>query len=180
MGGLTIALGLRSFGASVRTQIVSGEGQAHSLRSFAEASGYGLQTPGFRRGGPSGRIPIMRDHTKLRAFQLADDLALAAYKAKGSFPKHELFGLAQQLRRAAVSCASNIVEGCARNTEGDYLRFLDMAYGSVCETQYQLSLAKRLCYLKPDQAQSLADSCRETAEVLNGLICSLRTSSPEV
>ena len=121
----------------------------------------------------------MRDHTKLRAFQLADDLALAVYKATASFPKHELFGLAQQLRRAAVSCASNIVEGCARHTEGDYLRFLDMAYGSACETQYQLSLAKRLGYLKPQESDALNDSCRQTAKVLNGLIRSLRPRSPE-
>lgn len=121
----------------------------------------------------------MRDHTKLRAFQLADDLALAVYKATASFPKHELFGLAQQLRRAAVSCASNIVEGCARSTEGDYLRFLDMAYGSVCETQYQLSLAQRLGYTKPRESDALNDSCRQTAKVLNGLIRSLRRSSPE-
>jgi four helix bundle protein len=121
----------------------------------------------------------MRDHTKLRAFQLADELALGIYRATGSFPKHEQFGLVQQLRRAAVSCASNIVEGCARSTERDYLRFLDMAYGSVCETQYQLSLAERLGYLKAEQAESLSNACRETAKVLNGLIRSLRSSSPE-
>ena len=116
----------------------------------------------------------MRDHTKLRAFHLADDLALAVYKATESFPKHELFGLAQQLRRAAVSCASNIVEGCARNTLADYLRFLDMAYGSACEMQYQLSLAHRLGYLSDEQGHRLGDSCLQAAKVLNALICSLR------
>jgi four helix bundle protein len=121
----------------------------------------------------------MRDHAKLRAFQLADDLALAVYKATASFPKHELFGLGQQLRRAAVSCASNIVEGFARSTQGEYLRFLDMACGSACETQYQLSLAQRLGYLKPRESDALDDSCRQTAKVLNGLIRSLRPSSPE-
>jgi four helix bundle protein len=121
----------------------------------------------------------MRDPTKLRAFQLADELALAVYGATAAFPKHELFGLSQQLRRAAVSCASNIVEGCGRNTQADYLRFLDMAYGSACEIQYQLSLAQRLQYLTPTQAHSLNGACRQTAKVLNGLICSLRLSSPE-
>jgi len=121
----------------------------------------------------------MRDHTKLRAFQLADGLALAVYEATAAFPKHELFGLSQQLRRAAVSCASNIVEGCARTTEADYLRFLDMAYGSACEIQYQISLAERLAYLKAGKARALSEACRETARVLNGLIRSLRNSSPE-
>jgi four helix bundle protein len=121
----------------------------------------------------------MRDPGKLMAFQLADELALAVYKVTASFPKHEMFGLSQQLPRAAVSCASNIVEGCARDTQGDYLRFLDMAYGSVCETQYQLSLAQRLGYLPTQQATSLVDSCRQTARVLNALIRSLRRSSSE-
>ena len=110
---------------------------------------------------------------------MADDVALAADKATASFPKHEQIGLAQQLRRAALSCASNIVEGCARSTEGDYLRFFDMAYGSACETQYQLSLAERLGYTKRRESDALNDSCRQTAEVLNGLIRSLRVSSPE-
>ena len=73
----------------------------------------------------------MRDHTKLRAFELADSLALEMYRVTSGFPRHEQFGLTQQMRRAAVSCASNIVEGCARNTHADYLRFLDMAYGYV-------------------------------------------------
>jgi four helix bundle protein len=116
----------------------------------------------------------MRDHHKLRAFQLADDLTLAVYKATITFPKHELFGLTQQLRRGVVSCASNIVEGCARHTEKDYLHFLDIAYGSVCEVQYQLTIAQRLGYFTPEQAQFLCASSRETSKVLNGLITSIR------
>ena len=89
------------------------------------------------------------------------------------------FGLTQQLRRAAVSCPSNIVEGCARHSLNDYLRFLDMAYGSVCEVQYQVSLAERLNYLSGQNAQTLGAACQETAKVLNGLIRSLRRPSPE-
>jgi len=85
----------------------------------------------------------MRDHTKLRAFELADDLVLAVHRATKSFPREEQFGLSSQLRRAVVSIASNIVEGCARNSEADFLRFLDMAFGS-CRAVF-LALPKGGC-----------------------------------
>jgi four helix bundle protein len=116
----------------------------------------------------------MCDHTKLKAFELADSLALLAYRVTATFPKHELFGLTAQMRRAAVSIPCNIVEGCARHTEAEYLRFLDMAYGSSRELGYQASLAHRLGYLTDEDAQQLDAACVETSKVLNGLIRALR------
>ncbi len=89
---------------------------------------------------------MMRDHRNLRAFQLADELALLVYRETAGFPREELFGLTSQIRRAAVSVASNIAEGCGRSTDTDFLRFLDMANGSLRELQYQISLAQRLGY----------------------------------
>ena len=117
----------------------------------------------------------MRDHRKLRAFELADSLVLSIYRESRGFPREEQFGLTSQLRRAAVSVASNIVEGCARNSQADYLRFLDMAFGSIREVEYQLTLAARLDYLNPDAAVALTKQADETARVLAGLLRSLRS-----
>ena len=89
----------------------------------------------------------MRDHRKLKAFELADGLVMAVYQATRSFPKDELFGLTSQLRRAAVSVAANIVEGCARDGEKEYLNFLNMAFGSLREAGYLIDLSTRLGYL---------------------------------
>ena len=117
----------------------------------------------------------MRDHTKLRAFQLADDLAVAVYAATRSFPREEQYGLTVQMRRAAVSVAANIVEGCARRTQADYLHFLDIAFGSLRELQYQFSLARRLGYLPPGAAETVDAKCVEASKVLAGLIRALRS-----
>ena len=102
-------------------------------------------------------------------------MALLVYRETGSFPREELFGLTSQIRRAAVSVASNIAEGCGRSTDVDFLRFLDMANGSLRELQYQISLAQRLGYLPPKS--SLIDDNSilfETGRVLHGLIRSMR------
>ena len=119
----------------------------------------------------------MRDHRKLRAFELADSLVLSIYRETRFFPKEEQFGLTSQLRRATVSVASNIVEGCARNSHADYVRFLDMAFGSIREVEYQLTVATRLDYLKPDAAVTLTKQADETARVPAGLLRSLRDQS---
>ena len=119
----------------------------------------------------------MRDHRNLRAFQLADELVLGVYRATKTFPKDEMFGLTSQLRRAAVSIASNIVEGCARQSQADFVRFLDMAFASAREVEYQLSIAARLDYMTADLAKQLNDKVVETSKVTYGLVKSLRDSS---
>jgi four helix bundle protein len=116
----------------------------------------------------------VRDHKKLRAFELADKLALEVYRLTKGFPAAELFGLVSQMRRAAVSVASNIVEGCARNTEADYVHFLDIAFGSCRELEYQLSLAQRLEFGTGEACADVLQICRETGKVLNGLLHALR------
>jgi four helix bundle protein len=115
----------------------------------------------------------MRDHTK-RAFTLADELVLLVYKITAGFPREEMFGLISQIRRAAVSIPSNIVEGCARNSEAEYLRFLNIAFGSLRELHYQLGLANRLGFIGNQEFSLIESKVLETEKVLNGLIRSLR------
>jgi len=115
----------------------------------------------------------MRDHRKLRVFKLADELVVRVYEATKGFPKEELFGLTNQLRRSVVSVPSNIVEGCARRTQREYLRHLDIAYASTKEVEYQLTVACKLHFLEPSTAASVAELADKTARHLNNLIRSL-------
>ena len=73
-----------------------------------------------------------------------------------------------------MSTASNIVEGCARSTQTDYVRFLEIAYGSACELEYQLSLASRLGYTNDESFAPVAEIADETCGVFSGLTRSLR------
>jgi four helix bundle protein len=121
----------------------------------------------------------VRDHRKLRAFEIADELALAVYQITKAFPRDEQFGLTSQMRRAAVSIASNVVEGSARRTEADYIRFLDMAHASARELEYPLTLAARLGYLSEADSAQVLTLADDVNRVLAGLLRSLRTAAAE-
>lgn len=116
----------------------------------------------------------MRDHTLLRAFALADELVIETYKITKSFPKEEVFGLTSQIRRAAVSVPSNIVEGCSRESQYDYCRFLEIAFGSLRELHYQLNLACKLGLMEHQEFLMLDKKFIETEKVLGALIRKLR------
>ena len=118
----------------------------------------------------------MRDHNKLRAFELADELTIMIYQVTKKFPKEEIYGLTSQMRRAAVSVPSNIVEGCARESHAEYIRFLVIAFGSLRELHYQYDLSKRLGYINDDSMSDFDLKIIETEKVLGALIRSLRKS----
>jgi len=116
----------------------------------------------------------MRDHTKLRAFELADEMALLVYKVTKGFPKEEVYGITSQMRRSAVSAASNIVEGCTRESQTEYVRFLEISFGSCKECHYQFTLAVRLGYTGDTDIPFYEQKFTETEKVIAALIRSLR------
>ena len=116
----------------------------------------------------------MRDHTKLRAFELDDEAALLIYRVTREFPKEEMYGLTSQMRRAAVSVPSNIVEGCARESQTEYLRFLQIAFGSLREVHYQLGPSKRLGYSDEHAIFNCESKIEEAEKVLGALLRSMR------
>ena len=116
----------------------------------------------------------MRDHTKLRAFELADEIAILIYRITKKFPREEIYGLTSQMRRAAVSVPSNIVEGCARESQAEYLRFLEIAFGSLRELHYQLDLSTRLGFCAGYKSAECEAKIVETEKVLGALLRSMR------
>ena len=122
---------------------------------------------------------MSRDPAKLKVFLLADELALTVYRLTREFPPEERFGLQAQIRRAAVSVPANIVEGCARITKRDYVRFLNVALGSASEARYLLSLARRLG-LTANHAEVIERQYRGLMQGLQHLITSLtKRQDPE-
>lgn len=116
---------------------------------------------------------MARDHRKLHVFSLADSLLLAVYRATKGLPPSERFGLQDQIRRAALSAATNIVEGSARRTTREYVNFLNLANGSAAETQYLLTVAERLEYVTQSNAEPLLAQYAELQRGLQAMINAL-------
>lgn len=116
---------------------------------------------------------MSRDHRKLRVFVAADELVVEVYRASMSFPIEERYGLQAQLRRAAVSVATNIVEGCARRKTGEYLHFLNVATGSAAEAEYLLTIAFRLGMLSGENHTRLGSRFTVVVKGLKSLVNSL-------
>jgi four helix bundle protein len=100
-------------------------------------------------------------------------LVLEVYRSTQGFPKIETYGLTSQLRRAAVSVPSNIAEGQARLSTGEFRQFLGTARGSLMEIETQVLIARSLGYLPDHESENLLRAASEIGRILNGLLASL-------
>ena len=115
----------------------------------------------------------MFNFEKLEVWQKAIDFADVVYRVTRAFPDDERFGLTNQMRRAAVSISSNIAEGTSRHSRDDYVRFLEIATGSIFEVVSQSFIAQRQNYLSEDDRQRLYAAAEEQSKMLSGLRQSL-------
>jgi four helix bundle protein len=114
---------------------------------------------------------------KLIVWKRAHALTLAIYKASVKFPRHELFGLTCQIRRSAASVGANIAEGYALGSSANYLRHLNIAVGSLAETEYHLELAHDLFILATEEYAQLRDLTNEVGYLLSRLKASIERNS---
>jgi four helix bundle protein len=102
----------------------------------------------------------VRTHKDLEIWKLGIDLVEIVYSATGGFPGDEVYALASQMRRAAVSVPSNISEGAARNSKKEFIQFLYISLASLAELETQLVIAERLKYVDSARVSELVDRLR--------------------
>jgi len=130
----------------------------------------GFGSVGFGDKKKKRAIKSFRD---LHVWQTSIVLAENVYRAAAHFPRSELFGLRAQIQRCAISIPSNIAEGRARESTGEFLRFLSIALGSTAELQTQVELARRLGYLDGVESTRLLGQSSDVVKMLHGLRASL-------
>lgn len=123
---------------------------------------------------------MKRAHKKLDVWKEGVDLATDIYKMTETFPKSEVYALASQMRRAAVSVSSNIAEGAARHSQKEFSQFLNIAGGSLSELDTQIEIALNLEYISDLQRQELDAKIDFISAKLAGLINSVRKRTIDV
>ena len=116
---------------------------------------------------------MLKNYRELKVWQRSYQLCLEIYKIPKRFPKEERYGLTSQIRRAAVSVPSNIAEGYGRKTTPEYIRFLYIAYGSICELETQILLSGDLGYIEAGKLEILQEGIGEVERMLKALTKSL-------
>ena len=120
---------------------------------------------------------VVRSYRDLIAWQKAIDLVTEVYACTRTFPREETYGLVSQLRRADVSVPSNIAEGHARQTTGEFRQFLGHALGSLMEIETQILIAQRLSYVDVNKSADLHGRTAEIGKILHGLLRSLANTN---
>ena len=113
-------------------------------------------------------------HKRLDAWKKSVDFVVEIYQITKVFPKEELFGLAQQMRRSAVSIPSNIAEGCSRKNDTETIQFLYIAIASVSELETQLIIANRVGYISEQEIKKTLIALDEIKRAIVGLIKALK------
>jgi four helix bundle protein len=121
-------------------------------------------------------LGVARSYRELLVWRQAKALAVSVYHSTELFPRSETYGLTSQMRRAAVSVASNIAEGQGRLTAGEFMHFLGQARGSLLELDAQVEIAFDLAYLDLERQQKLAKETYQVLGLINRLIESLRST----
>ncbi len=121
----------------------------------------------------------MKTYRDLIVWQKAMAMVTKIYKVTKSFPRREDYGITSQIRRCAVSIPSNTAEGYGRHSRNEYVRFLQIALGSLYELQTQLEIAANLDYLKKEDFDTLYESTREIERMLSVLIKRLTEGKEE-
>ncbi len=119
----------------------------------------------------------IKSYRDLDVWNIAMEFVSDVYKITKEFPKEEIYGLTQQLRRASVSVPSNIAEGSGRRSTQEFARFTNIASGSLCEVETQILLAISLCYVTSEQCELLFQKADRISKMLYSLNKSLTTKA---
>lgn len=118
----------------------------------------------------------MRNFRQLEIWENGIQIVKQVYELSQMLPSEEKFGLRSQLTRAAVSIPSNIAEGCSRNSEVEFKRFLEIAIGSLFEVETQLIISEELGFIQPESLKPIFDHISKEAKMINSLINKIKNS----
>ncbi|MCY1633325.1 four helix bundle protein [Marinifilum sp. D737] len=118
----------------------------------------------------------MKDFRKLNIWQQGVTIVKMTYRIVDLLPETEKYGLRSQMCRAAVSVPSNIAEGCSRNSDSDFRRYLDIALGSLFELETQLIISEELKFVKEDEIKEIIDLIQKEEKMVNSLITKLKAN----
>ena len=111
---------------------------------------------------------MAKNYENLEAWKEAVNLAILIYKETKSFPKEELYGLTSQLRKSIISVSTNIAEGAGRSSRQEFIRFINIALGSLNEVESLVCVARELGYLKEDKFGLLKKQIKKVGSLLGG------------